>query len=65
MHFYTRVYMHDGDWYACVVDTSNTGAAEYIARKDYQHQGYDVESVEAELFNTFEHGDPQDYEILT
>lgn len=57
--------MHDGDWYACVVDANTAGVAELVARRWYQNEDYDVESVQAELFNTFEHGDPGDYEILT
>lgn len=57
--------MQDGDWYACVVDASTARAAELVARRWYQNEDYDVEAVEAEMFNTFEHGDVSDYEILT
>ena len=33
-----------------------------MARRFYRAEGETVEECEAEMFNTFSHGDPRDYE---
>ena len=65
MHWYVKVFMEDGDWYACVAEAKTPRMAEYLACKHYRDDGHEVEFASAEIFNTFEHGDQSDYEILT
>lgn len=65
LQWYVRVFMEDGSWNACVSVADTDRMAEYVAVKGYRDDGYEVDFAEAELFNTFEHGDPRDYEIFS
>jgi hypothetical protein len=64
MYFYVTVETEDGDYYV-VANAGNEYYAEKLAKKYYQEDGEIVLSAQAEMFNTFEHGDYKDYEILT
>jgi hypothetical protein len=69
VHWYCRVYDNSGDWTAYCVH----GASEYRAERKLLLYLYDVEGMtgdeikktELEPWNTFEHGDINDYEILS
>lgn len=63
MHFYTTVETDDGDYY-CVVCASSEYYAERKAMRHYKEEGEEVFKASAEMFNTFEHGDINDYEII-
>lgn len=64
MWFLITVDTEEDGAYRCVVDTTHSASAERYARKYYQEEGFTVESAEAEMFNTFEHGDIRDYVVL-
>jgi hypothetical protein len=64
MYWFCRVYTDDGDHYNCVAHATNEFAAAKAARSFYKDEGEIVVDVEAEMFNSFEHGDPNDYEIV-
>lgn len=61
MHWYVRCYDENEEWTACVVHSNSPHTAEKIALDWYEDAVY----AEAEMFNTFEHGDPNNYEILS
>lgn len=63
MHFFVNVETDDGD-YRCVVCASSEYYAERKAVRYYKDEGEEVHSAQAEMFNTFEHGDINDYEII-
>lgn len=63
MQFLVSVDTEDGT-YRCVVVASNEFYAEKKAMKFYEDDGAEVYGADAEMFNTFEHGDPSDYEVL-
>lgn len=65
MHFLVNVEVEDEGTYRCVVNSGSEFHAARVARKYYSDDGYVVNHVEAEMFNTYEHGDPEDYNILT
>ena len=48
-----------------MANAGSEAQAEFFARKHYQREGEVVELCEAEMFNNYEHGDPEDYEIVT
>ena len=64
MFFLVEVETADGA-YRCVVNTSSEYYAERKARVYYKSEGEIVLDATAEVFDTFQHGDPEDYEILT
>lgn len=65
MFFRVSVETEDNGTFYCVVETNSMNAAERIALRHYKDEGEVVESAEAEMFNSFEHGDPEDYDILS
>ncbi|CAB4134462.1 hypothetical protein UFOVP273_81 [uncultured Caudovirales phage] len=64
MWFLVTVEMQDGDSYRCVADASSTYYAEKAAIQHYKNDGHYVDNAEAEMFNTFEHGDISDYTVV-
>jgi len=64
MFWLVKVYTEDGEHYNCVANTGSEAHAELLARKHYQREGEVVELCEAQMFDTYEHGDPEDYEIV-
>lgn len=64
MYWFCKVYVDGGEHYNCVANAGNEFWAAKNARKYYQEEGEFVVDVETEMFNTFEHGDPNDYEIV-
>jgi len=64
MFWLVRVYIDDGEHYNCVANAGSEAQAEFFARKHYQREGEVVELCEAEMFNDYEHGDPEDYTIV-
>jgi len=66
MHWYCRVYDEDGDWTAyCVWAPTEYRAMKKLGNYILDVEGYTAESIVAEMWNTFEHGDINDYEILS
>ena len=65
MFFLCTVYTDEGDYYRYVASTGSEFHAARLARNHAKNEGLIVEDVEAEIFDTFEHGDPDDYEIIT
>lgn len=69
MHWYCRVYDHEGEWTAYCV----WAPTEYRATSKFSIYLADVEGLttddvadyEVMPWNTFEHGDINDYEILS
>lgn len=61
--FYVTVETEDGD-YHYAVNAGSSYAAENKAKRYAAKDGEVVLDAQAELFNTFEHGDPDDYEWL-
>lgn len=64
MFWLVKVYIDDGTHYICVARASSEAQAEYLARRFYQNEGEIVECAEAEMFNSFEHGDTRSYELV-
>lgn len=64
MYWFCKVYVDGGEHYNCVAHATNEFAAAKAARFFYKDEGEIVVNVEAEMFNSFEHGDPSDYEIV-
>jgi hypothetical protein len=64
MYWFCKVYVDGGEHYNCVASAGNDYWAAKNARKYYQNEGEFVTDVEAEMFNSFEHGDPTDYTIV-
>ena len=64
MIFFCKVYVDGGEHYNCAVSSGSEFHAARVARKHYEDEGENVLEVEAEMFNTFEHGDYQDYDVL-
>ena len=64
MFWYTKVNTRDNGSFYCTVRASSEQQACFLARKYYRQEGEQVESSDAEMFNNFEHGDPNDYYIL-
>lgn len=65
MHFLCTVTVDGGEWYRCVASAGSEYYAAKKAKQFYKEQGEFVLDVETEMFNTFEHGDISDYEIVT
>ena len=64
MFWFVKVYVDGGEHYNCAVSASSEYYAEKKARAHYHEEGEFVVDVEAEMFDTFTHGDPEDYEII-
>ena len=64
MFWLVKVYIDDGTHYTCVARAVSEAQAEFLARKYYRNEGEVVESTEAEMFNSFEHGDTRSYELV-
>jgi hypothetical protein len=66
MHWYCRVYDEDDEWTAyCVWAASEYRATVRLANYILDVEGYTASGIECEMWNTFEHGDINDYEILS
>ena len=66
MHWYCRVYDKEGEWTAwCMWAPSEYRAIRRLGNYISDVEGYVAESIEAEMWNTFEHGDINDYEVLS
>lgn len=63
-HFYVSVETKEDGAYNCVVVAPNDNIAQWKAKKYYQQEGYTVVDTDIQLFNTFEHGDYSDYEVI-
>lgn len=64
MHFLVTTHLKSGDYINCVVWANSIYRAEKKAVLFWADEGEDVHYAEAELFDTFEHGDITDYEII-
>lgn len=64
MYWFCKVYVDGGEHYNCVASAGSEFYAARLARTHYTNEGEFVVDVEAEMFNSFEHGDPNDYEIV-
>lgn len=64
MFWLVKVYVDGGEHYNCVAEAGSEYYAEKKARTHYKEEGEFVVDVEAEMFDTFAHGDPDDYEII-
>ena len=62
MFWLVTVFTEDGEHYRCVAQCSSESQACFMARRFYRAEGEVVEECEAEMFNTFQHGDTRDYE---
>jgi hypothetical protein len=65
MHFLVNVETEDDGTFRCVVSSGSEFHAARVARTHYTEDGYTVVDVEAEMFNTYEHGTYEDYEQLS
>lgn len=65
MWWLCTVWVDGGEYYRCVAKAGNDYYATKLAREHYRQEGEIVVDVEAEMFNSFEHGDPGDYEIVS
>lgn len=63
MWWFVKVYVDGGEHYNCSSYASSEQQAEFFARRMYKNEGEIVVDCEAEPFDTFSHGDPNDYEI--
>ena len=63
MHWYVTVETEDGDYYCCVVAGSEF-YAEKMAKAHYKSEGEVVISASAEMWNDYEHGSYNDYDII-
>lgn len=54
----------DSGTYHCVARASNYGYAELKAMEFYTNEGMECFHAEAEMFNTFSHGDITNYDIV-
>lgn len=64
MHFLVNVDTDNGT-YTCVAYASSEYYAEKKAMAHYRNDGEEVYHAAAEMFNSFEHGDLNDYDIIT
>lgn len=58
------MWVDGGEYYRCSVRANSEYYAERKARVYWKSEGEVVVDVEAEMFNTFEHGDPEDYIVV-
>ena len=66
MHWYCRVYDEHGDWTAyCVWNSTEWGASKKLSLYAQDVEGYDPSDIECEMWNTFQHGNINDYEVLS
>ena len=66
MHWYCRVYDEDGEWTAyCVWAPTEYRAVKKLGAYIQDVEGYTASHIECEMWNTFEHGDISDYEVLS
>lgn len=65
IYWLVEVEDENNDWTRCVVRASSEKQACFKARQWYTNDGMEVWDVSAEEFNTFDHGDISDYNILT
>ena len=69
MHWYCRVNGFNGEWNAyCVWAPSEYRAIRKLTLYLIDVEGFspdELEDVTAEMWNTFEHGDFNDYEVLS
>lgn len=65
MYFYVTVVTEGSGTYYLAVYEQDMYWAEQKAIKYLQEEGELIEYAEAVEFDTFEHGDPSDYEILS
>lgn len=63
MWWLCTVWVDGDEYYRCAVRAGNDYYASKLAREHYKREGEFV--VETEMFDTFEHGDPEDYEIVS
>jgi hypothetical protein len=55
-----------GDWTAyCVWDPTEWGATRKLSLYVQDVEGYNPSEVETQMWNTFQHGDINDYEVLS
>ena len=64
MFWFCKVYVDGGEHYNCVASAGSEFTAAKAARVHYKREGEIVTDVEAEMFNSFEHGDPEDYTVV-
>lgn len=64
MWWLCTVWVDGGEHYRCVARTNSEYYAQKLAREHYKREGEFVVDVEAEMFNNFEHGDPEYYEFV-
>jgi hypothetical protein len=68
LHWYCRVYDSNGDWTAyCVYGNSESYVVRILSNYVTDVEGYEPDEfeIECEMWDTFTHGDYQDYEILS
>lgn len=65
MWWLCTVWVDGGEYYRCAVRSGSEYHAAKLARDYYKSEGEFVVETEAEMFDTFEHGDPEDYQIVT
>ena len=64
MFFLVQVETEDNGTFTCVANSTSEYYAEKAARNYYREEGEIVAEVTAEMFNSFEHGDPRDYTMV-
>ena len=65
MWWLCTVWVDGGEHYRCVAKSGSEYYAQKLARQYFKSEGEFVVDVEAEMFDTFAHGDVSDYEIVT
>ena len=69
MHWYCRVYDEEEDWTAyCVWAPTEYRATRRLSAYLHDVEGITTDSIsdfQIEMWNTFEHGDINDYEVLS
>ena len=65
MFFLCTVYTDEGEYYRYVASTGSEFHAARLVRNHANAEGLIVEAIDTEVFDTFEHGDPDYYEIVT
>lgn len=66
MHWYCKVYDEIDDWTAyCVWAPTEWEAARKLSLYVQDVEGYNFSEIVAEMWNTFQHGNINDYEVLS
>ena len=66
MHWYCKAYGDNGDWTAyCVWAPSEWAAAKKLSLYVQDVEGYSPSDIVCEMWNTHDHGDINDYEVLS